>query len=216
MRILLNPVFSMETSELLGHDGESFVDEIPIRFDRSVQSRAKSGSEAATGVGGGFGAEASQIGSEVIPGLERQAATPTGFAPTQKAGMLTSGAEAVGGANAGITGEANLAAARTRNAGGFAHALDEAARVKGRQLATNALGVNAMDARLGIQRQDEARRELAGIRGQDQTNQLRAMGIADEDLRTALEAGKSGWQQNAMNWIDTLSKGAATGKAIAG
>jgi len=157
----------------------------------------------------GFGSGASQIGSTLIPGLEREANNPTGYDPVTKNRMLVASQEGVGGAGSGITGEANLAAARTRNAGGFTRALDEAQRIRGRQLSTNALGVENESARLAQMKQQQARSELGGLYGTDVSGQLKAMGLANEDLNTALEAGKSGWQQNAMNWVNTLA-GAAS------
>jgi hypothetical protein len=215
-RVLLNPSFSIATGELISHDGESFVESFPIKCDRSVQNAAKSNATNANTVASGFGTTASQIGSSLIPGLEREAENPTGFTPVQKNNMLVASQEGVGGASSGIVGQGNLAAARTRNAGGFARALDEAARQKGRQLSTNAVGIQNEDARVALQRQQDAQRQLAGLYGTNTSDQLKAMGLSDEALRTELDAGKSGWQQNAMNWINTLGGAAKTGAGIAG
>jgi hypothetical protein len=213
VRILLNPTFDIETGKLLSHDGESFVESIPIRCDRSVQKSAKQGSAAATAKAGQLGAGAEQIRSAIIPGLEQEAEHPTGYSPLEKGRMLTSIGEGVGGVNAGVTGLANLASARTRNAGGFTSALDEAARIKGRQMASAGLGVENEDARLAQEKQRFAQQQLSGLYGTDTSNQLRAMGLSDEDLRTALEAGKTGWLQNLEGGINTVAgvAGAAGG-----
>jgi len=211
-RVLLNPTFSIATGELISHDGESFVEEFPIKLDRSIQNRAKSNSTTDVNNATGYNATASQIGSSLIPGLEREAQNPQGFTPVQKNNMLVASQQAVGGANSGITGQANLAAARTRNAGGFARALDEAARQKGRQLSSNALGVQNEDARVALQRQQDAQHQLAGLYGTDTSAALKSMGLSDEALNTALQAGKSGWLQNTEGVIDTLT-GAATAAA---
>ena len=157
-----------------------------------------------------------RIGSSIIPGLEREAQNPQGFTPVRKNNMLVAGQEAVGGANSGIVGTGNLAAARTRNAGGFARALDEAARQKGRQLSTTALGVENEDARVGLQRQQEAQRMLSGLYGTDTSRQLEAMGLQNQDLNTALKAGQQGWLQNTEGVINTLTDAAKAGKEIAG
>lgn len=210
-RFLLNPVFSIETGELLAHDGESHEEPV-ILFDRSVSSQAGANSKTANGVAGAAGQGAAQIGSSLIPGLETDANHPTGFTPTEKSNMLVSGGETIGGANSGITGQANLMAARTRNAGGFANALDEAARIKGRQLATNAQHVNIADAALAHQKQQEARQQLQGIYGIDTGNQLKAMGISNQDLQTELDAKKQGWEQELEGGIGTLAKAASAYK----
>ncbi len=207
-RVLLNPVFSLATGELLSHDGESFVEDFQIKCDRSIQGAAKKNAATAGDVGTGFGSTASQIGSSLIPGLEREAQNPTGFTPVQKNNMLVASQEGVGGANSGIVGQANLAAARTRNAGGFARALDEAARQKGRQLSTNAIGVENEDARVALQRQQQAQQMLSGLYGTDTSRQLSAMGLQNEDLNTALKAGQVGWAQNLEGGIDTLANAA--------
>jgi hypothetical protein len=202
-KFLLNPTFDIETGKLVSHDGEFFVESFPMRCDRSIQKQAKSNAGTANSVGGQMGAAASQIGSTIIPGLEQEATHPTGFDPLQKGRMLTSSGEAIGGVNAGVTGEANLAAARTRNAGGFTHALDEAARVKGRQMASATLGVQNEDARMAQEKQRFAQQQLAGLYGTDTSAQLKAMGLSDEDLRTALQAGQTGWLQNAEGILKT-------------
>jgi hypothetical protein len=211
-RVLLNPVFSIATGELLSHDGESFLEQFPIKCDRAIQGTAKKNAQTATDTASGFGSTAAQIGSTLIPGLERDANNPTGFTPVQKNNMLVASQEGVGGAGSGITGQANLTAARTRNAGGFARALDEAARIKGRTLSSNALGVENEDARVALQRQQEARRALQGLYGTDTSAQLHAMGLANEDLNTALAAGRQGWLQDTEGVINTLS-GAAKAAA---
>lgn len=210
-RVLLNPSFSIATGELLSYDGESFVESFPIKCDRSIQGAAKKNAGTAGDVGTGYGATAAGIGSSLIPGLERDANNPTGLTPVQKNNELVASQEAVGGANSGIVGEGNLAAARTRNAGGFARSLDEAARQKGRQLSTNALGVENLDTKIALQKQAQARGELAGLYGTDVSGQLKAMGLQNEDLNTALQAGKTGWLQNAEGILET---GADVAKAF--
>ena len=215
-KVLLNPTFSISTGELLSHDGESFVEEFPIKLDRSVQGAAKKNAGTAGDVATGYGSTAAGIGSSIIPGLEREAQNPQGFTPVQKNNMLVASQEGVGGASSGITGQANLAAARTRNAGGFARALDEAARQKGRQLSTNALGVQNEDARVALQRQQDAQHQLAGLYGVNTSDQLHAMGLQNEDLNTALKAGQEGWLQQGEGLLNTLSGAAATGAKIAG
>lgn len=215
-RVLLNPTFCIATGELIFHDGESFVESFPIKCDRAIQGAAKKNAGTAGDVATGYGSTAAGIGSSLIPGLEREATNPTGFTPVQKNNMLVASQEGVGGANSGIVGQGNLAAARTRNAGGFTRALDEAARQKGRQLSTNALGVQNEDARVALQRQQDAQHQLSGLYGTSTADQLRAMGLQDEDLKTALDAGKSGWLQQGESVINTLTGAAKAGAGIAG
>lgn len=208
-RFRLNPIFSIETGELLSHDGESFEEPV-ILFDRSIQSRAKTGSTAATGTAGGFGAGAAQIGSTIIPGLEREAQNPTGYTPEQMNAQRVASQQGLGGATSGITGQANLEAARTRNAGGFAAALAEAQRAKGRQASQNEVELQARNADVALQRQRQAQQQLGGLYGTDVTAQLKSMGLANEDLNTALQAGRQGWMQNVQGFLNPAEQGAAT------
>lgn len=194
---------SWRTVEETSHE---ISDDSPIALcDRSAQKQAKRNVTSSDTTAGKYGTEASQVGGSIIPGLEREAQNPVGFTPEQRNDQLVSGAEAVGGVNSGVRGAADLARARTRTAGGFTPALDEAARVKGRQLASNALEVSGEDARLAQQKQQFAQSQLAGIRSQDITAQLKAMGLSDEAIQAELAAGQQGWFQDAMFGINTLS-----------
>ena len=214
-RVLLNPVFDIETGQLLSHDGESYVDKFPIRCDRGIAKTASQQGAQAGSVAGAAGSQASQIGSSLVPQLERQAQTPTGFTASQLNNMTTAGAEGVGGTGAGATGAASLTSARTKDAGGFANALDEAARIRGRQTSANALGVQNENAQVGLQRQQEAQRALQGLYGTDTSNQLKAMGLQGEDLQNQLAANRQGWLQNTEGVINTIS-GAAKGAGSMG
>lgn len=219
MKITLNPTFSIESGELLSHDGIFEVERIPILFDRSAQKQAGQNVSTDKSLAGGFGTTASGIGSTLIPGLEREANNPTGFTPMQKNDQLVAGAEAAGGVNSGLKGTASLETARTKTAGGFAPALDEAARIKSRQLSSNALNVSGEDARLAQEKQRFAQGELGNLYGGLNEDQLKAMGLSDEAINTQLRAGQTGWQQNAMGWLNALKPsggGGSSGAAAAG
>lgn len=204
MRVLENPTFSIETGELLSHDGESFIEAFPIRCDRGAVKQAKNLGGEAGGVAGQSQANANSIYSSVVPGLIRQAQTPQGLTAGQLNTAATASGEAAGGANAAITGEGRLAALRTRTAGGYPAALDEAARAKGRTLATNAQDLQLTNARLGLQRQADAQRQLEGLYGTNTSNMLRAMGLQNQDLETELAAGRQGWLQNTEGVLGTI------------
>lgn len=212
LRVLENVTYDIESGKLLSHDGESFVDEFPIRCDRGATTQAKTQGQQAAGVAGNAGTQASQLYSSIVPGLIRQAQTPQGYTAEQLNNMNTASQQAAGGANASVTGQGTLQALRTKTAGGFAPALDEAARQKGRTLSTNALDIQNMNARLGLQRQQQAQQQLGGLFGQTSGDQLRAMGLQSQDLENQLKAGQQGWAQNlegALGTIGQLGKNAA-------
>jgi hypothetical protein len=203
-RFLLNATFSIETGELLSHDGE-FFDDAAILFDRTIASNAGNNAKQAGGVVGQAQANANIDRSSVIPGLQRDAQTPIGYNAGQLNNMLVSSQEGAGGANATVGGEGRLAALRSRTAGGYAPALDEAQRQKGRTLATNALDIQNQNARLGLERQQQARNQLLGLYGTDTSNMLHAMGVQNEDLNTQLAAKRQGWEQELEQGLDTVS-----------
>lgn len=204
-RLFENPLIEHRDEVLRGM---FHVERFNARFDRSVQGSAKQNSANAGTTASGFANTAGQVGGVLIPGLERQATNPTGFTPQEKNRMLVAGAEAAGGAASGAGGAATLEKLRTRNPAGFSAALGEVARQKGRQLSSNALGVENADAELAQRKQAQALQQLQGIYGTDTANQLRAMGIQNEDLDTALKAGQQGWLQNTEGVIGTIANAA--------
>jgi len=207
-KITIDPVFlwddASERYALVSHSGQYEIpdNEILIRADRGVQSAAKGQSKQATATGDTFGQRATDERGAIIPGLEQEAQHPTGFTPEEKSAQIVSSGEALGGVNSGAGGEARLNSMRTRNVSGFAPALAEAARAKGRAQAGNQLQLNLADATLARQKQEQARQMLAGLYGVDTSGMLKSMGLANEDLNTQLQAGKSGWYQNLLGGID--------------
>lgn len=212
-RITINPVFDMETMQLVSHDGQYEVEHVPLRFDREAVSTAKTAGKTAQGQANQSGADASADRSAIIPGLTRDANNPVGLTANQRNQFQVGASEAAGGVNAGLTGAANLATARTRNAGGFSNALAEAARQKMRTQATATQGVNMLDTQLANQKQQQARQALQGLYGTDTSNMLKSMGLQNEDLNTQLAAGRQGWLQNTEGVLDTISN---MGKAAGG
>jgi hypothetical protein len=212
MRALLNPVFSIETGELLSHDGEFHVDKFPLRFDRGAVQQAKTQGKTAGSEAGKAGGEADVERGAVIPGLLRDVNNPQGFTPQQQNNMLVKQQEGVGGGNAAITGEGRLAALRSRTAGGIAPALAEAARSKGRTLATGALDVANRNAELQQQQKEQARQQLLGLYGTDTSGMWKGLGLQAEDLQNQLAAGRQGWGQNLEGALGTISgMGSAAG-----
>jgi hypothetical protein len=184
---------------------------IPMRADRGAAGQAKQQGQVAGSTAGNLASQAQSAYSALEPGLARDANNPMGLTPTQRNQYNVSAREAIGGVNSGLTGEANLASARTRNAGGFSAALDEAARQKMRSQATATQQVNNLDTQLALQKQQEARRQLQGLYGTNTSGMLSAMGLQNQDLQSQLAAGRQGWLQNAEGVIGTLAGAAKAG-----
>lgn len=173
---------------------------------RSAVNQASNAYNTASASANQYGGAGNQIASNLIPGLEREAATPQGYTPEQLNQQLVAGEQGAGGANAGITGQANLQAARSRNTAGYTAALDAASRNKTRQLSQNALDIQNRSADVGLQRQAQAQKELGGLYGTDVNANLEAQGLLPRDVQAETQAGQSGWFQNMTGLITSLSK----------
>jgi hypothetical protein len=176
--------------------------------DRSQQAAGKTAQGDEKNAASTFGSTASSIGGPLTAQLQKQAANPTGFNPTDLNNMLVGSAQGAGGATSGLTGEANLATARTRNAGGFASALDEASRIKNRQLSQNNLDIQGANANLKQHQMDSAQGQLGNMYGMDTKSQLEAMGLVPQSINATVNAGKSGWLQNMNDTITAITGGA--------
>lgn len=174
--------------------------------DRSAQAQGKQAFNQASGTANQYGSTAGQVGAELIPTLERDINNPIGFTPTQTNNMLVASEQGAGGATAGVTGAAGLNAMRTRNSAGLSGVLDQAARTRQQALSQNALGIQNKSAMLAQQKRAEALQQLQGVYGTDVGAQLRAMALEPEDINAEVNAGKSGWLQNAEGIIKTLSE----------
>lgn len=218
MKITINPVMDMETLEIVSSGGVYEYSGPVMLFDRAAAHTARAAADTANTVGAQKGSDASQVGGALIPGLERQAANPVGYTPQQMNNQLVAGEQGAGGAASSITGEAGLQATRTRNAGGYGAALDEAARIKGRGLSQNALDVHAKSDELGQKKQQFAQSELGGIYGMDTNAMLHAMGLVPEDLKAAA-ANNTNWTEGFKNVMEGLkmgAQGAQAGRQAAG
>lgn len=179
---------------------------------RAAQQQAKDAYKTATSSADKYSSAGDQISSSLIPGLEREAQNPEGYTPEEMNNQLVAGEQGAGGATAGITGQANLQVARTRNSAGFSNVLDEAARDKTRQLSENALNIHNKSDELGQKKQMVAQGELSKLYGTDVNANLEAQGLSTKDIQAETEAGQSGWFQNMTGLITALG-GAAKGAA---
>lgn len=158
-------------------------------------------------------ASAAGINSTLNPFLQSELTHPQGFTQQQQTSMISAGQAGAGGATAGLTGQANLQTARTRNSGGFGTALDAAARSRQQAAAGSSEGIAADNANLQQKQQQSAATGLQGMYGTDSGNALKALGLQDQAIGTETDAGKSGWLQNAtgiLNAVTGAGKSAAS------
>lgn len=192
---------------------ESYNYEGPLALcDRNLQKQATTNSNTAGAAAGGYGASAASDSAEVTPFLNQELKAKHSLDPNQINELLTSAGAGTGGATGSIVGQADLEAARTRNASGFTKTLDEAARDKAKAAAGMSEGVAAQDVMGAKQLNQEGAAGLQGLYGTNVNAQLKAMGQQNEDEDTALKAGQQGWLQNATSVADTMSKFLPTSK----
>jgi hypothetical protein len=117
-------------------------------------------------------AKGAGISDFATPILESDVTNPKGYTPQQMAYMNTASQQSLGGSTAGITGQANLTAARTRNAGGFQGAVGSGSRAAQRQLSQNALGIEKSQADLQQQQREQAIQSLMKLYGVDESTAL--------------------------------------------
>lgn len=211
MKIITRAVLDMNTMQWLPEQEESFEYSGPLaRCDRGAQSAAKAASGTAKDTATNAGEEAKSELGEVQPFFQQEMKAQHGYTPGQTDELLTAAGAGTGGATGALTGEADLQAARTRNASGFTKSLDEMARDKQKALAGTSEGVAAQDVNLAKQENQEGAQGEAGLYGINNDAMLKSMGIQNQDINTQIEAGKSGWLQN-MNQTLTAVGALASG-----
>lgn len=201
----------MPTTRRVERDSLGFVQD--IAGIKKAQKAAQNAATTASATGAKYGSEAEDIGSTLVPTLKTEATHPQGYDPNDLNAMLVGGEQGAGGATGSLAGEANLEAARTHNTGALSGVLDELARTKTRQLSTNALDIQGENARLKEKKRQAGLSGLEGLYGEDVNAGLKAQGLVPEDINAWANAGKTGWLQNTLGVIDTLS---GAGKSAAG
>jgi hypothetical protein len=177
----------------------------PIAGIKAATQAASQAAKTAAQTGAGYGEQAGGIGGMLVPQLEADVRNPQGFSPSQSNAMLVQGLEGAGGAASGIAGEEGLRAARSRNVGGSAGVLDEAAREKTRASAGVGLDVATKNAMLQQQQRANALKQLESLYGTDVGAQLKAQSLVPEDIDAWSKANQTGWMQNTAMMIQALS-----------
>lgn len=157
---------------------------------------------------GALNSNAKSIYGTIDPALTAEATNPQGYAPQDLAAMNTASQQSLGGSTSGITGQANLTAARTRNAGGFQGAIGSGSRGAARQLSQNALGIQQQNANLKQAQQQTALSQLQQLYGTDLTgaaNYLNQSNSALEGENTgSVDVNKDLW--NSVDQIGSVAE----------
>lgn len=193
-------------------DSDSFEYQGPLALcDRALTQSANQAGQNATVASGQYGANAQGIQGNVVPRLEQYSANGgPGYGAIGEGQMETEAAQTTAAATGSAAERARLRAMRTNNAGAVgatdAAAAGEAARAGGSTLQQ----ILAKNATLKSQQQGQATTELGNIMGEDIRGQSEEARLVPEDINAGIEAGKSGWLQNALNTFSTLSQAGNT------
>lgn len=163
---------------------------------------------------GALSTAGSGINSFLTPQLESEAVNPQGYTPQQLTYMNTASQQSQGGGVAATTGQANLTAARTRNAGGFQGSVGEANRAGQRNLSQSALGIQSQQANLQQQQRQEALKSLQQLYGVDEGTALGYLNASSGALE--VEDKATGANSPFMNYVYNAEKAAGSAAAAGG
>lgn len=159
--------------------------------------------DAGTAIANTAGNNSAALYSKLFPAYSAEAVgAPTAGTTAENTAVQQS----VGGANAGAVSQGNLDAARTRNAGGFQPAEDEAVRSGGRDLSNASLAIKANEV-------DQGQKGLERLYGQNENQQIAGEGVnlgalgAENQATNARTAASPGWFQNFTSLLNAV-KGA--------
>src|ERR1700687_1502936 len=182
-----------------------------------VKKDAFQGYGTATNTSGQLGQNAQNIYGSLAPELEAQAAHPQGYTPQQTSAINTAGQQSAGGSMAGATGQGALLAARTRNAGAGANAIQQSGRNASDNLSRVATGTEIGSANLANEKQASAQKGLEGLNSTELGGSLHALGLGNEFLNTENQAKPTFWQMMAQKaGSNVLNAGLDSAEGYAG
>jgi len=143
----------------------------------------------------------SQLFNTLAPELESAAAHPSGYSPTDIAGMTTAAEQSAGGSTAGATGQGALLASRTKNAGTADAAIGQSARSAGQALSKASTGIAQANANQKAQNQRAGLSGLEGLTGLETGGANTALGIVPQAVNANTQAENDSW-----DWANSVFK----------
>jgi hypothetical protein len=184
---------------------------------RKAQADAQSAFNTNKAAGSQAGANSENIYSSLEPQLMGEATNPQGYGTNTVNQMKTGVQQELGGSTAGITGQANLGVARTRNSGGYNAALDQGAANAGQTGSEANLGIDTANAQLKQQQQQQGLSALGNLGGQQLGAEESFYGDQPATVNALTNAGSQGWLQNATGILGALGGlGGGVGAAAKG
>jgi len=175
------------------------------RLDRAAQSMARSAEREAENTAAQERQNAASERAMLLPFYRQEMNAQHLYNPEQTNELLNYAGSATGGSGATAMGQAASEAARTRNTSGFTSVLDKNARDRAAEMSKANLGIGAQDIMGAKELNREGAAGMMGLEGLDTRSMLEAMGQRANDINAYVNAGKSGWFQNMLDTIQTLT-----------
>src|SRR5882672_896796 len=176
---------------------------------RSAVNQANQAFTGAQNTAGNEGGQASSIEGNLTPFYTEEMLHPQGYGQQDLSAQTAAAEGGAGGAASAFTGQAAQRAGVSRNAGGFQAALSESSRNAARGAAQSAEQIAANNADLKQKQIQQGAEGLSGLHKTDTSAMLEAMGQEAPDINSEVNAGNSGWLQNTMGILNSLSGGAS-------
>lgn len=171
---------------------------------RSAVNQAQNAATTAGNNAASYNSTASGIGGSLIPFESRQLQNPAGMSQQDLGSQLAASQAGAGGATSGIAGAAAKMGAATRNPMGFSSALDSAARQRTAASAKASEGIQANNADVKLQQQQQAGSMLGNLYGMSSKAGAENAGIQTGDINAQVNANNSGWLQNGLAVANTI------------
>lgn len=162
--------------------------------DKQKRQQSTTTFKESQGVFNNANAQSNQLYNELHPQLSAEATDPQGYSDTDLNAMNTASLQTLGGGVSAAKGEGDLAAARTRNKGGFVPAMKEAVLNAGRTASQNALGIQKSNAQLKEVQKQTALAQLLEMMSGKQRDTMTSLGLGNQSSST-LPGGTTGYQQ---------------------
>ncbi len=183
--------------------------------ENAALANAKTGSSLEGNLEGSAGSELNSF----LPQFANEATAPSGYGPADLAKMKTGAEQTAGGAMSSVVGQGGLMAARTRNQGAFAPALDASAQKADETLSQDTLGVDKANAQLKQQQRQEGLNGMLGVYDTNLAGGINALNSSNGAVNAGTQAATSEqnmWMPFAQDFLGNLKTPTVHGFGLTG
>ena len=214
MRVTVNPVLSMETGELLSHDGQ-YEYSGPVALAKGDAQKAQTMTNATTTANNAntlFG-ESQSMQDQILPYLSAEMLNPTGFGAPALGEMKTQAGQTASGAAGAAGQQMRLNAARTGNTASLPAGIAAVNRTAEQNESNADLGIDLANQQLKQQQQQAGEEGISGLGSEDLNASLNSIGLSNQSLSDWADINKSAgnlWSNVFEPLVGGAESGAAT------